>query len=233
MHPLFSTAVLVFVRNEQEEARLKSFHQRLGVRARLQVVRTFNRHITQVTRQSGLPFFIIKGEQQVGANFGERFSNAIESVFAAGFENVVAVGNDCLSLTSKHLQRIATLLEQDTPLVLGPAKDGGVYTIGLKRSAYHRATFINFPWQTESVLTSLITYAQKQRLDCYYLAPATDVDDAVSFQKALSSLATTTYLYKVLKNIIHSVGSQPVADIPFIAAKYSATALLRAPPFHS
>lgn len=230
MHQFSSTAVLVFVRDEREEAQLKSFRAQLSLRAGVQLVRTLNRHVLSVTRQARLPTFVIKGAQQVGNTFGERFTNAVESVFQAGYQHVITVGNDCLSLNASHLQKMAEQLAKGTDLVIGPAKDGGAYSIGIQKNAFQRDFFLNLPWQTERLFNALLHYAENLNANYYCLPPARDVDDARSFQQAISSLSATTRLFQLLKHILQSTRIQPLGDILFISNHLSFISLLRAPP---
>ena len=229
-HQSPNTAVLVFIRDEQEEARLKLFHAKRCFRSSLQMVRTLNRHVRSITRQAGLPTFIIKGDQQVGADFGERFTNAVESIFEAGYERVIAIGNDCLSLTATHLQMIAAELERGKALVIGPAKDGGAYAIGIQQSAFDKSAFEQLPWQTEQVFAALVNYIENLKAAWSCLPAAMDVDDAISFQKALTHLTATCALHRLLKGILQSNRIPLVPDIPFISNYLAFTASLRAPP---
>lgn len=229
-HQSPNTAVLVFIRDEREEAQLKSFRSQLSLRARMQVIRTLNCHVSTVTRQARLPTFVIKGAQQVGQTFGERFANAVESIFQAGYEQVIAVGNDCLSLNAGHLQKMAEQLANGTDLVIGPAKDGGAYAIGMQRNAFQRDLFLQLPWQTEYVFDALLHYAENLNANYYCLPPACDADDVRSFQQAISGLSSTTRLFRLLKYILHTPRIQLNSDIPFISNHLSFISLLRAPP---
>ncbi len=224
------TAILLFLRNEQEEARAKALRAHFGSRRSLRMVRALNHHAIRVSRQSGLPVIIIKGEQQIGNNFGERFANAFEEAFMAGYENVIAIGNDCLSLSAEHLHKAAALLNSGEGLVLGPAEDGGAYIVGVHRGAYQRAAFINLPWQTPEVLEALIGYARQQRAVCSYLPMAQDMDDAPAFRKVVSQMPTHLRVVQILRNILKKSALQP-ADAPFPARRDThSTRSLRAPP---
>jgi glycosyltransferase A (GT-A) superfamily protein (DUF2064 family) len=224
------TAVLLFLRDERGEARLKSLDLRLNGLAHLHLLRTLNRHSQQVARRSGLPVFVVKGEQQIGNTFGERLGNAIETVFTAGFENVIAIGNDCLSLTSNQLKHIANLLEQGASLVLGPAEDGGVYAIGIQKRAYQQTAFIHLPWQTALVYNALLEYAQIFHLPATCLATEQDIDDAASFQRVFNALGRATRLYNVLKSIVTHYISSFKETVFFISNSILFTTHLRAPP---
>ncbi|MEQ8704762.1 MAG: DUF2064 domain-containing protein [Phaeodactylibacter sp.] len=147
-----STALLLFLRNEQDEARCKPLAGSRKASAAL--FQRLNRYTLKQARRTGLPFFIIQGDQQVGATFGERFANAYQSVFDLGYERVIAIGNDCPELNTGLLLQAVHQLERRT-MVLGPTRDGGAYLIGLQRTAFDRAAFANLPWQTDTVYVAL------------------------------------------------------------------------------
>lgn len=225
-----NTAILVFLRNEQEEAQIKTFHARLRMKRRVQIVQTLNRHVMYVTRQTGLPVFVIKGEQQVGATFGERFANAFEQVFAAGHEHVIAVGNDCLSLTKARLNKSASLFAAGNDIVLGPAEDGGAYIVGISKKSYDREAFLALPWRTNDVFEALLVYANDQRARLETLPIACDFDDAASFQRVIFHLASKHRIARILYHFLFSKRLQPVVKISLIESKFSSTKSLRAPP---
>lgn len=229
-HQLQNTAILVFVRDELEEAKLKSFLSQRSLQKNLQVVRTLNRHVRFITRQSGFPTFIIKGAQQVGTTFGERFANAVESVLNSGYEQIITIGNDCLSLNAAQLQEMAAQLSNGAALVLGPAKDGGAYAIGIQRNAFFKADFLALPWQTEHVFAALVNYANQFHLTYTCLATAADVDDVTSFHLAMARLSPVARLYRLLRNILQLTRLQSVVDISIISNLLSFISLLRAPP---
>jgi uncharacterized protein len=156
---LQSTALLLFLRNEQDEARCKPLAG--GQKASVALFRRFNHHAIQQARRTRLPLFVIQGGQQVGATFGERLANAYQSVFDLGYERVIAIGNDCPELDTALLLKAAAALEQHA-MVLGPARDGGAYLIGLQRSAFNRAAFANLPWQTDTVYEALQALANDE-----------------------------------------------------------------------
>lgn len=149
---LQSTALLLFLRSEQDEARYKPLAG--SPKASAALFRRFNRYAIQQARRTGLPLFVIQGDQQVGVTFGERLANAYQFVFDLGYERVIAIGNDCPELNTGMLLEAAGTLEHHG-LVLGPTQDGGAYLIGMKRSAFDRAAFANLPWQTNAVYEAL------------------------------------------------------------------------------
>lgn len=224
------TAILVFIREEREEARIKSFRERRSFRESLRVVRALNKHVTKITRRSGLPTFLVKGTQQIGYSFGERFAHAIESVFLTGYQSVISIGNDCLSLNAHHLQAMAEALERGATMVLGPAKDGGAYAIGMQRDAFQKSEFIQLPWESAELFSALLHYSKNLNASIYCLPVAIDADDASSFQAALMHLVATSPLYRLFEKILQSTEKQIVEDVIFNSIYLKCSAHLRAPP---
>lgn len=67
---------------------------------------------------------------QKGDGLGERLRQAFDSAFREGARQVIALGSDTLGLKPELISRAFEELE-NYDAVLGPAKDGGYYLIGL------------------------------------------------------------------------------------------------------
>lgn len=191
------TAILVFIRDEQEETRVKRFADFSSLRTHRRIVRILNRRIERLASGTGLPTFIVSGNQQVGNDFGERFTNAIKGLFDRGFRRVISVGNDCLSLTCEHLLEVNRMLER-TPLVLGPTYDGGAYIIGIDRAVFRQEAFRGLPWQCSELLPALVAYGRQSGCDPFLMPTEWDADDVVSFARAFDELAGNHPLVRLL-----------------------------------
>ncbi len=143
------TAILVFANSAQEEALHKP------ISGGYLLFDELNKTIESVVKSTNLPYYIFSEKHQYGANFGERFTNALQDIFAKGFENIIAVGNDTPFLTKEHLLKSEQLLKENK-FVIGPSVDGGFYLVGLHKSQFSVANFLNLPWQSNQ-LTNYIT----------------------------------------------------------------------------
>jgi len=65
------------------------------------VAAAFYDHARRAVADSGLPTIEVNGAQQRGRNFGARLANAVADAFAAGYEHVIAVGNDAEAMAHK------------------------------------------------------------------------------------------------------------------------------------
>ncbi|MDC7994244.1 TIGR04282 family arsenosugar biosynthesis glycosyltransferase [Altibacter sp. HG106] len=137
----------------------------------------------------------------MGTTFGERYLNAIETVFAQGYDRIITIGNDTPQLTAAHLKQADKQLEKDS-VVFGPSADGGYYLLGLHRSQYCRSQLASMPWQTSSLLRSIAAQCKLQGAAVHFLNRLRDLDrlqDARYFLDAFQSLSN------VLKQVLNSL----------------------------
>jgi glycosyltransferase A (GT-A) superfamily protein (DUF2064 family) len=192
------TAILLFANSAKKEAERKSF---LSV----DVFSALNRQILKTVEKSGITFFHFTEKQQIGSSFGERFSNAIESVFKKGFTNIITIGNDTPHLKIRHLIDTLHQLEK-TDLVLGPAKDGGFYLMGIKKDHFNKETFLKLPWQTNRLRASIISIANSKNLKIQFLEQLTDLDSKEDIQSIINSFkGISLSISKLLHQLFFSV----------------------------
>jgi rSAM/selenodomain-associated transferase 1 len=111
--------------------------------------------------------------RQSQGDLGLRMHRAFWRTFEAGTKRAVLVGTDCPGLTAGNLSRaFDVLLGYD--LVLGPAKDGGYYLIGLSRSIPQ--LFDGIPWGTAEVLGLTLNVAEEHGLSVGFVDTLDDVD---------------------------------------------------------
>lgn len=146
-----STAILLFSRTANAEAKHKSFGAgSVGSRITDALISR-----TETTLENvGLPVFRSDESSQVGNGFGERLANAMARVYAEGFERVLVVGNDCPSISTSHL-RAAALKMSEGKNVIGPDRRGGVWLIGLQRADFDATTFAGLPWESDDLYAAL------------------------------------------------------------------------------
>ena len=91
------TAILIFANSAEFEAIQKPFQS-----SQL-LFDALNLQTLKVVKKTGIPYFLSSEKNQTGNSFGERFTNAIQSVYDKGFENVITIGNDTPHLQSQHI----------------------------------------------------------------------------------------------------------------------------------
>ena len=100
---------------------------------------------------------------QVGNDYGERMQNAFSWAFASGFKNVCVIGTDCHGLTSEIIDKAFEFLD-DGEAIIGPAKDGGYYLLGLNKM--YPELFEGKSWGSYTVLDD--TLQDFDRLELQY-----------------------------------------------------------------
>jgi uncharacterized protein len=179
-----TTAILLFSRTAHAEAQAKPLvfnKMKAGKIAALAIQQAKKTAIA-----TGLPVFQITEKQQRGENFGERLSNACQDVFNKGYDSVIAIGNDCLDISTKNLNDTAEKLLEN-PLVLGETKDGGVYILGLQRDTFQQLDFSTIAWQTAHVFQQLIVFAEKCAISPSLLDKKADFDTPFDFIKIIET----------------------------------------------
>jgi rSAM/selenodomain-associated transferase 1 len=111
--------------------------------------------------------------RQHGGDLGQRLQAAFAGAFAQGHRAVVAIGTDCPDLNTALLAEAFDQLQHHS-LVLGPARDGGYYLIGLREP--QPRLFEGIPWSSATVLATTVERADQLGLMPAYLATLSDVD---------------------------------------------------------
>ena len=89
-------------------------------------------------------------------------------------EKVVIIGSDCPDITQEHLEEAFAALDHHD-FVIGPAKDGGYYLLGMKN--FLAEVFTNKSWSTDQVLQETIQTLEKHGLTYYQLPMLNDIDN--------------------------------------------------------
>jgi rSAM/selenodomain-associated transferase 1 len=104
---------------------------------------------------------------------GLRMKRAFQQAFQAGFNRVILIGSDIPGLTPAILKKAFSALSFHD-LVLGPARDGGYYLIGMTRPL--PLLFQGIPWGTAFVFEATAGIARQSGLTPFLLEPLNDID---------------------------------------------------------
>jgi rSAM/selenodomain-associated transferase 1 len=110
---------------------------------------------------------------QQGEDLGQRLHHACADCFHQGAASVIVIGSDCPSLTTTALAYAFQQLN-DHDAVIGPARDGGYYLLGLQR--FYPALFQGIPWSSPQVFSQTLAIAQTLHLNLAILPPLPDID---------------------------------------------------------
>ncbi|MDX1279134.1 TIGR04282 family arsenosugar biosynthesis glycosyltransferase [Oceanihabitans sediminis] len=108
---------------------------------------------------------------QKGEDLGERMLHAFQNAFNNNYEKVIIVGSDLFDLKEKHIEEAFQKLNK-RDIVIGPAKDGGYYLLGMK--TLNEAIFKDKKWSTSSVFKD--TLKDLYKLKIHQLEVLNDID---------------------------------------------------------
>jgi uncharacterized protein len=111
-------------------------------------------------------------DQALGG-LGERMHDALASALARA-ESAVLIGTDIPSIEAADLDAALQALRQGKDAVLGPARDGGYYLIGLKHA--NRQLFDQMPWGSSTVFQETASRLQQLGMEWLRLREQADVD---------------------------------------------------------
>ncbi len=124
-------------------------------------------------------------ELQGGDDLGQKMSRAFNTSFRQGYNSVVIIGSDCYELTTAIIQQAFDALNK-TDVIVGPAKDGGYYLLGMK--TFFGELFRNKTWSSEGLLRETLTNIKELNLSYSLLQELRDIDNEEDLNA--SSLST-------------------------------------------
>ena len=116
---------------------------------------------------------LYKKELQAGNDLGERMKNAFELLFQKGYKEIVIIGSDCYELTEEIIMNAFAQLQQKK-VVIGPAKDGGYYLLGM--NIFIPQLFTRKSWSTDKVFEETLADIKSCNYSIYQLPVLNDVD---------------------------------------------------------
>jgi len=167
--PTSKNALIIFARNPELGKCKTRLAKVIGNEAALEIYKYLLNHTAEISKNIKADKFVfysddIKKEDlwnkdifrkklQYGTDLGARMENAFTELFQLNYEKVIIIGSDLLDLNTKHVNDAFELLENNE-LVIGPAKDGGYYLLGMK--TLHLNVFKNKDWGTSTVFKETI-----------------------------------------------------------------------------
>ena len=166
-----TTAILLFARSTARE-----IHEK-WLPGGKEIYPLLNGRAKRLAEESGLPFFHITEQEQVGSDFGSRFSHALQQIFAQGYSSVISIGNDTPQMTQNDIQTaLAHITDQNS--VIGPSRDGGIYLLGIHASDFDAQEFKKLKWCTSQVQSNLAIYFKTRGKELKALCCYRDLDSA-------------------------------------------------------
>lgn len=226
------TAILIFTRTSGAEARHKLSGDRLSYGSNQKICAKLIAKTRRVAQQTGFSVIEIDSNQQIGNNLGERLSNSIESVFQAGFEQVLVIGTDTPDISRNLLQKAAQQISP-TQATLGASKDGGAYLIGFHQTQFNKADFLNLDWESENTFNSLAEYFAIQGTSISTTKTLQDIDSFYDLMQFLKQNTFSSFVAS-LQQLVNSATRfvKPFSGFFPINLGYKLYNYNRPPPFH-
>ena len=180
-------ALIIFVRNPELGKVKTRLAAQVGKEKALEIYIRLLQHTKEVALQTHCEKFVFateslkdetwkgfKTEYQVEGDLGVKMLDAFDHLLKKNYEKVVIIGSDCPGLLSNHINNAFAELN-NFDVVLGPAKDGGYYLLGMKK--LHSAIFSGKNWSTDTVFIDTVKSIKALNLTFYQLETLADVDE--------------------------------------------------------
>ncbi len=132
---------------------------------------------------------IFDKKQQIGKDLGIRMQNAFKQGFADGYETIIIIGSDMYDMNMSDLKEAFNQLNQND-FVVGPAKDGGYYLLGMR--IFNPDVFQNKEWGTATVLKDTLIDLKNKKTKLLQLRNDVDyyedIKDIKAFQPFLKNI---------------------------------------------
>ena len=181
--------LIIFYRNPEAGKVKTRLAATVGNRRALEVFRKLSLHTKQVTENLDTDKIVFYSDAidlmdmwpnalylkslQQGKDLGERMKLAFAAAFETGYTSVCIIGTDCFELTTEVISRAFQALDR-TDAVIGPARDGGYYLLGLNN--LYPEPFRNKQWSTGTVFRETIRDFDALGLQYVILPVLRDVD---------------------------------------------------------
>jgi len=188
-------ALLIFIKNAEKGKVKTRLAKTVGDEKALQIYQELLRYTREVSLKVEADRFLFysnfipdsdhweiadfKKLVQDGEGLGQRMSNAFQYVFQS-HNRALIIGSDCATLTPDIIQKAYDSLENHS-FVLGPAKDGGYYLLGMRD--FDAAVFENMEYSVASVLDETIKRIKDLGKSYFLLPELSDIDTEEDWNK--------------------------------------------------
>jgi rSAM/selenodomain-associated transferase 1 len=183
-------ALIIFTRNPELGKCKTRLAKTLGDQSALDIYKYLLKHTANVSGNVSTERYVFCTEDiqqddiwdnklfnkklQRGNDLGERMKNAFQELFEIGHKKVIIIGSDLLDLNEQLIKKGFRELDKND-VVLGPAKDGGYYLLGM--NTLHSNVFKGKDWGTETVRKDTL-----KDLQDYNVALLKELNDIDTFE---------------------------------------------------
>ncbi len=222
------TAILYFAYRPETEAVRKPIFSDHGRRVNVQFYHDLQDELFDRLTPLGLPVIHMDDDKQRGDGFADRITNAVEDIWAKGYERVIILGNDCPELDINSYQRCIDLLDTGKACLI-PTQHGGAGLIALHKSQYTESHWRELEWQSESTFDELFDCLSDCKVLDMTLTELNSLGDAYLYLELWKhSDDTIAFIIDGILNPLRQFVSlsAPSSDLTFKQASK-----LRGPPF--
>lgn len=211
-------AFIVFIKNFQLGRVKTRIAASLGQQKALEIYYTLAKFTVEELKKTGLPVYFYFSEYtdedflegqgikldsdlyhakvQTPDDLGTRMADAFAEVLLQ-HSGALLLGTDCPYFTASQMIRAMKKLEHpEADIVLGPAKDGGYYGLGMKTS---HDVFSEVSWSTEFVFSQTMQKIRNANLRHMLLPMLNDLDHAEDWAEfTMSPMAD--YFWEVIRS---------------------------------
>lgn len=220
---MFNTALIIFAR-EPVAGRVKTrLASKIGPDLAVRLYKLFLQDVLTVASSARIDgrFLYIAGQpeetksyfdtcrkniivkRQRGADLGARMLQALVEVNKLGFDRMVIIGTDCLTISAMEIEQAFRHLER-CHVVLGPCRDGGYYLIGCR--AAQPEIFSGIPWGTDLVLAQTVCRIRKAGLTSRLLHKKQDIDTLTDLRRYVRKAAVAKVTGKTADYLLANQG---------------------------
>jgi rSAM/selenodomain-associated transferase 1 len=169
--------LIIFTRNPELGKVKTRLSSRIGNDAALRIYKFLLKHTAEITKELKVVKEVCYSEKikkddiwdtdiyskklQKGTDLGERMHHAFKQGFNEGYTHIIIIGSDMYELSKEDLEAaFRSLMDHD--YIIGPAKDGGYYLLGMKR--FTSELFKNKNWGTDTVLQATLNDLKKESM---------------------------------------------------------------------
>jgi rSAM/selenodomain-associated transferase 1 len=125
--------------------------------------------------------------RQVGDDFGARLRHGFQALCGLGYQSIVVIGSDSPQIPAAWVQEAFAALRCDD-VVIGPARDGGYYLLGLRTESGAPDLFTDIPMSAPDTCARTIERTKRLDLSVSYTPRSFDVDEAPDLRFLLEIL---------------------------------------------
>ena len=169
--------LIIFTKNPELGKCKTRLAKSIGDTAALEVYKKLLQHTAKVTQDLSADKVVFNNTEPIdqddfsstyfskktqrGNDLGEKMSNAFQGGFQNNYEKVVIIGSDLYDLQTRDIDE-AFLQLTHNDYVIGPAKDGGYYLLGMKK--FTPEVFQEINWSTATVLKETLHILKNKKV---------------------------------------------------------------------